>query len=530
MQPSVPSPTLLPVEIWLACWTLCSRRQLRRLSLVCQLFRSLTWPLLVQHQTIDVASLATRMTMDNWQDRLRHLHRTAVRLDNLNEASYALLVCSWTVTFKRHRNWGLPGVENMQPFDALNERVVSTFSTTLRLYQNISSLHLTQVTVDRSLRQTLSLLPRLEDLGLCNWDIVARDGFLNIQCLTLSGTGPTDTREPVQIGAPESLRSLDAGNYISGSITGFGLRILHQLVNLSLETVQEVDPFFRFLRQCPRLQSLAVRVLSNRVALPEVHPTTLPHLRTLAGPPKLHHLLAPGRAISSATALPDTSVSVATLQEELVNVCFAITRSSVPVHSLTLVPKEATNLEFLAAITALFPELKELSLTLPEPLKDLSFLCMCYGHRRPIPPVELEWPDLDDDTAFDNAPADDISDDEVDESPTILDVKAGKPETHQSDNTVPLPHNYVYDIFDWIFDGILSLPPNLEALRLETCGAHNDLPSLPQQQQVIAMLAPLFPGLREVELGSKSTNWKRFGMGSGQLWKAEGRKSWVRIG
>ncbi|KAJ6562993.1 hypothetical protein DFH09DRAFT_847762, partial [Mycena vulgaris] len=49
-----PSPYLamLPSEIWLACWTLCSARQLRRLSLVCDLFRSLCLPPLFQTQSI----------------------------------------------------------------------------------------------------------------------------------------------------------------------------------------------------------------------------------------------------------------------------------------------------------------------------------------------------------------------------------------------------------------------------------------------------------------------------------------------
>lgn len=86
------------------------------------------------------------------------------------------------------------------------------------------------------------------------------------------------------------------------------------------------------------------------------------------------------------------------------------------------------------------------------------------------------------------------------------------------------------DIFDWIFTGILPLPPGLEVLRLDTRGAHNHLPNLPQQHRAIAVLSLLFPRLREVQLGSESTNWKRFGMGSGDVSKAEGGKSWVRIG
>ncbi|KAJ7448075.1 hypothetical protein B0H11DRAFT_1744513 [Mycena galericulata] len=65
---------LLPAEVWLACWILCSTRQLRRVSLVCQLFRSLCLPLLFSHQSFDAPELASDINRDNWLDRVRHLH------------------------------------------------------------------------------------------------------------------------------------------------------------------------------------------------------------------------------------------------------------------------------------------------------------------------------------------------------------------------------------------------------------------------------------------------------------------------
>ncbi|KAJ7443725.1 hypothetical protein FB451DRAFT_1295470, partial [Mycena latifolia] len=85
----------LPAEIWLACWTLCSARQLRRLSLVCQRFRSLCLPLLFQDQHFDGILLQHEVDPDNWIDRVRHLHRTAVRLDRMAEGHHALFVQSW---------------------------------------------------------------------------------------------------------------------------------------------------------------------------------------------------------------------------------------------------------------------------------------------------------------------------------------------------------------------------------------------------------------------------------------------------
>ncbi|KAJ7017541.1 hypothetical protein C8F04DRAFT_979064, partial [Mycena alexandri] len=86
---------LLPVEVWLRCWSLCSLRQLRRISVVCRFFQALCLPLVFRHQTIDVAALVREISRYNWIDRARHLHRTAVRLDRLIEDPYAKFVRSW---------------------------------------------------------------------------------------------------------------------------------------------------------------------------------------------------------------------------------------------------------------------------------------------------------------------------------------------------------------------------------------------------------------------------------------------------
>ncbi|KAJ6483113.1 hypothetical protein C8R45DRAFT_1075462 [Mycena sanguinolenta] len=63
---------ILATELWLACWTLCSHRQ---------------------HQTIETGG--ERLTKDNWIERLRGLHRAAVRLDALAGSTHVGLVHSW---------------------------------------------------------------------------------------------------------------------------------------------------------------------------------------------------------------------------------------------------------------------------------------------------------------------------------------------------------------------------------------------------------------------------------------------------
>ncbi|KAJ7817412.1 hypothetical protein B0H13DRAFT_1662719, partial [Mycena leptocephala] len=95
MDPPVAYLRLLPVEVWLECWTLCSIRQIRRLSLVCHLFRSICLPLLLQDQTFDMEALRSGIDQDSWMNHVRHLHRTAVRLDKLAEAPFARFVQTW---------------------------------------------------------------------------------------------------------------------------------------------------------------------------------------------------------------------------------------------------------------------------------------------------------------------------------------------------------------------------------------------------------------------------------------------------
>jgi hypothetical protein len=81
---------------------LCSLQQLRRLSLVCKLFRSLVIPHLFEEQSLDVAALqvAQELDRDNWMDCVRYLHRTVVQLDKL-QGSFAPLVHTWKATLHR---------------------------------------------------------------------------------------------------------------------------------------------------------------------------------------------------------------------------------------------------------------------------------------------------------------------------------------------------------------------------------------------------------------------------------------------
>ncbi|KAF7368357.1 hypothetical protein MVEN_00157300 [Mycena venus] len=513
MGPPIDYQALLPVELWLACWTLCSHRQLRRVALVCHVFRSLALPLLYRQQHFDLFALGVRLTQDNWIERVRHIHRTAVRLDRLTEGPYASFVQSWRVTFSHssrmvgsHRD-----IQNIQLFNDMYDRVVMTFCKTLRLYHNLSSLHIRYFTIDAAFRQSLTSLSNLEDLKLDNCYISAATGFLQLRSLKVCGMNPMYGGGPLQIASPGSLRAIEVDHQISLLIAGFRSAKLQHLVHLSMQVVREVEALFSFLGQCPRLESLVIRgVYKGSVLPPSVPPTTIPLLHSITGPPDIIQLLAPNRPVTSVSVLHAGGSSGEQSMEYLVSVCMDISCSSAPLYSLSLLRTSPT-LEALAAITSLFPELKELCITV-DGMRGSACGRPTYSGGRS---VDRRWVDLCDETAFDDPSPDEVSDDEEEEPSIIIVTEA----TH------PYKTSGFKRTFDWISGGLLSLPPRLEVLQMEVHGFSLWGLSVAEQYAAIAALSRLCPLLREVQFGSLESNWKR----NGNLWKSGENKSRIRI-
>ncbi|KAJ7906557.1 hypothetical protein B0H13DRAFT_1619255 [Mycena leptocephala] len=159
---AVPDLHLLPMELWVACWTLCSPRQLRRLSLVCRLFRAICFPQLLQNQSLDAAALQLDFGRYNWIYRLHKLHRAAVRLDRL-APDHAASVRSWKFIAMEGRHWARHPkyIHNIRLFDTVYDRVLATFSSTLGLYKNLHTLHLQHLTIDAPMRNPLLSLSML---------------------------------------------------------------------------------------------------------------------------------------------------------------------------------------------------------------------------------------------------------------------------------------------------------------------------------------------------------------------------------
>ncbi|KAJ7458779.1 hypothetical protein B0H11DRAFT_2060961, partial [Mycena galericulata] len=430
----------LPVEVWRACWTLCSRHQLRRLSLVCHLFRSLCLPLLLQEQTFDVAMLMEGLCRTNWMDRIPRLHRTAVRLEKLIESRLAPFVRSWKAAvgpdiaadkYARMRMRCLPDRLDWQDqhfVDTMHNKVLTAFTTALGAYKNLSSLTLQHFTLDTPIRDTLASLPMLNDLRLHYCRITARNGFLPLKSLKISGYGRPDTGGPLQIASPDNIRTLDIDDtkYISPMLAGFGPAKLTYLVFLSigrlLDAVDAAD-LFRLLIQCPQLEVLSKFPFPGE-RFPTLPRSAIPCLHTLTGPPLLIQLLAPTRPIRCATVVDDgTGID----PEHLMRICTDLSRSTAPLQSLTL-PRTSWGMTpaFLHELTALFPDLRELEITVssgkqsfrPRPSGTHG------GPTRAIMSGDTRSLVLRDDDAFDNPPADELSDAEDDEPTITLLTKA----------------------------------------------------------------------------------------------------------
>ncbi|KAF7347044.1 hypothetical protein MVEN_01458200 [Mycena venus] len=539
--------TTLPVEIWLACWTLCTLQQLRRVSLVCKLFRSLALPRLFREQTLNVSALAWGLGKDNWMDRVRHLHRTAVRLDRLAEGPFPSFVHTWTVTLSR---WLMPlsrshpDIENIHLFDTLNARVLRTFVATLDNYRNLLSLHIELATIDAPLREALESLSKLKELRLRNCHIDdAAGGGLAVDTLEIF---QCSADEPIRLASRDTLRILSVnGPAVSSVIAGFGLHVFTKLVSLSVHGMhgtRKGQELFQFLSQCPQLQSLSIESFSG--SLPIVTSPTIPLLCNLTGPPAVVQLLTPGRPLATVVILG------APRRDSLRSFCTDISRGTVPLQSLTwpfqhpqfdflesfMLSSSSTSappvFDFLAALSSFFPELKELSLKFPG---HMAFRCggVFHGVSESAPiVVDRRTLVLDDDKAFTGLSLtdDDVSvEPERDDAPSapIIVKEHINPKPSSSDQEQPVPPFFVSTmehVLNLIIDDFVSLPPKIEVFRAEEVGS--ELPPA-NQHKVLTALVPLYAHLREIQLDARDTSWTR----NGDSWARDvaGRREVVKI-
>ncbi|KAF7374135.1 hypothetical protein MSAN_00294900 [Mycena sanguinolenta] len=522
---AIPYLHILAAEIWLACWTLCSRRQLRRLSLVCKRFRRICLPLLFRHQTIETRFVPLKES--NWVERLHSLHRAAVRLDSLRDSPHVGWVHSWNFGA---RKFLLPS-ETVVPHIGLiaptHARLLNTFSTTLSLYHNLRSLDLWELIIDAPFRQTFSELRRLENLAFYSCDIVARNGFvMSLRSFTISAWAPISTaaevlQEPLRIVAPEALHTLHlrAPDEIPSLLTAFGRAQFPHLVVLSWGHLSDLDIFLGFLAHCPALEVLKITTFHPDIiiSLPRytLSPDTIPVLRDLTVCEEMLGFFPFNRPIATVTILKDPPrpipilpplVSWEYLTPAVLN---DLLTASVPLLSLSI-DKIVPTLELLTSIASLFPQLQHLSIH----LRVRKRRTHCHLGRRPPRRVSVDerYPVLRDADAFNDIPEDDLSD--VEDSPPIARVRVPK-ELEASSSRSLQP-----DILSWICNGAAPLPQGIQVLRL----IWNQHFSPAREHAVIAMLSYRYPHLRELEM-ERLILWAR----KGALWRKSDTDSYLEV-
>ncbi|KAJ7130672.1 hypothetical protein C8R46DRAFT_1329556 [Mycena filopes] len=526
MDPSTDYLLFLPAELWLACWTLCSCRQLRRLSLTCRLFRSLTFPLLLHDQSFDVVTPMYRLNTANWMERARYFHRAADRLDKLRQPPYVESVRSWKVVLD---NGYIPllrspaNAERIRVLDDIYRRVATTFSATFGRYNRLTSLHIQHFTI-LPLVGAIASLSSLDELRLDNCHITEALRDLKLRTLGVSGLNPVlEDAESLPIASPAVLRNLFVDSQLPQLITGFGAQKMQVLVQLSVQVVRQVEQFFSFLERCPQLESLVVNGFYRDTTLPRsVAAETIPRLRSLAGPPALMSLLAPGRPLTTARISRDygrdggLDAAVAHL---LLTACSNIARSSAALHSLHLPHPRRSPDDFFGTIIPLFTaDLRELVITIP-----VSTFFGCGRNGDPGADGKVEVGEkLQDEQAFDDLPEDELSDTEAEEKerhappPFIVhhNPSAPRAKSGASSGTKPM-----HTILDWILSETVSSPlRNLEVLSMEAGeGLWLELFSETEQHQAIAALLTPCPRLQHVRFGPVSSGWRRVG----EVWRSE---------
>ncbi|KAK7017275.1 hypothetical protein R3P38DRAFT_1320515 [Favolaschia claudopus] len=490
---------LLPVEIWTLCWSLCSLRQQRRLSLVCKLFRSITLPFLFNHLSFDAGVDVVVFCMEK-EDRIRRLHsmhRTALRLDKLTESqpAFTSFVRSWTVALGYQERYR---IDNTGLSETLHTRIFETFGKILMLCHNLTTVHLRRLKIDTMLLSTVLSLPKLQHLTL------------DTRESTIVDTGGVLPKRTL-------LRSLDLSqdDLLREGFAGIDLPIL---AHLTLHSVAEQESFFQHVERFPLLETLTVNSIQGP-DFPVIKTNSLPILRALTGPPTMITSLAPNRPITRASIGSTSAAS-------LLQTCAALSRSSVPVHTLDLPelhfvrqfqPWQSNSdgvnpfHDFLTQITTLLPDLTELVLKLPDPQP--GFSCGYFGGGLNIDSESIgadELPILCDDTAFDELLEHEVSDDEGDASDTGTDGSIILFDESLGEIKIDF---WQHDVFLYqISPSSIPLPRNIEVLHFQASWVGIPL-ALAAQERALESLTTAYPTLREVQLGlRRNSTWRRTGL------------------
>ncbi|KAJ7131194.1 hypothetical protein C8R44DRAFT_978167 [Mycena epipterygia] len=368
-QPSYAN--MLATEIWLNCFRFCHEKQLRKLSRVCRYFRDLTQPLLFRNQST-YAPYPAMLERSNWIKSTQKLHRTTKRLLRLAAGVHAASVRSWSFSGGSGSLVLPPAITNIQILWDKWLQVLHTFKTTLGAYQRLIRLHLIDMTIDETFRETMASLPFLEHVTLDTCEILHEGPLLQLRTLTVHGPyGPRagNADRALHIVAPHTLRhlALDSSPQSTAVLRALAADPLPHLTHLKLSLVDaNIDLVFSCLNAAPRLESIDVHDGTSEGIPHRLLPTSIPALRSFTGSHGLAGLFVSGRPVADVELQPHRFDMTT---DKIIAALHAISGASVPLRCLDIgadIPHSDMNAVF-GAIGALFPDLRKLTTRLLDP-------------------------------------------------------------------------------------------------------------------------------------------------------------------
>ncbi|KAJ7910129.1 hypothetical protein B0H13DRAFT_2013075, partial [Mycena leptocephala] len=279
-------------------------------------------------QSADFAALVEGLNRDNWVE---------LRLDRLAGTPLVLAVRNWKISSAPPlpQRWTTPLSPGATRAERLVRRVVEDYSHIWHIGsfnamcdRNLTCLDIQGMIIDISFRQTLTSLSRLQELILDECKIIPLEGILlNLCRLTICATrqrGTAFRRNASDESASPEDRLLELNLHAevqsTSLIAGFGDAMLSNLGHLSLHALFKAD-------RCPRLELLIIPSISRSSG------THLPQYLPQHVLPLLQNLTVPWD-IRSYGAKPGSQQPCPI--DDMKGVFIDISRSSIPIRSLVI--------------------------------------------------------------------------------------------------------------------------------------------------------------------------------------------------
>ncbi|KAJ7478703.1 hypothetical protein B0H11DRAFT_2028362 [Mycena galericulata] len=518
------SPHRLPTEIWERCWSSCHNGRLRRLVLVCRLFREICQPLLFAKQIFHAPDVEY-ITPQNWKHFSHHIVASTHRLQQVRGSPRVRAVrrLAFIGSFELDLSWAHPTVTHILDLNAAYLSAVRTFTEALSQYLQLRVLYLSNLTIDTNFRQQLAALPNMVDLTLVDCDIACRVAApLALRRLTISGAFSEDTGVafPLSIVSQVSLQALylqhtpDGASVLYAFVPGV---LFNDLSDLQISLTEEIAArFFAFLEDCPRLEHIAI--LSAPMSLPQsLSSAAIPRLASFYGPTSLVETFVCRRPVNAIDLIYPSDCEAINDACTITSVLYNIAQNVVPLRSMGLPPIPAGPVMLFAVLSTLsklFPLLRELTVDFFQPgddTEDADYAALYLLAHQPSddnaegPSCEQCDAAVDSDAEEEPAPYRTVTSDGV----SIRVQPAENPDRDEIISDIALNSDGLpiraatsfIGMMDWVCTGHVDLPRQLQTLSIRPMHPVVRTLTVPEQRRAVIELCRRLPDLHTADFG-----------------------------